>query len=631
MIPPADQTDPWNMRQLAKTLAESRYVGDDTRVMRVDVSSSFPLRLTSNHPDQPAYVVLDFGQVSAGYLTLDIQGQSGSIIDLGYSESLAGGVHETNKQQCRYCDRFILGEHRITHGPVLPKTLRYLLICVRGSALLHGVTHHVSTYPFQWRGRCFCSDPVLEAAWQIGTHTVEISTEDTYLDTPRRERAGWLGDLRPEALAAYYAFGDYRLARHSIGLFFQSQDLPGRFLEMGNDNPGWLLARYPSIDPHRMPDYNLAMIPILHEYIMHSGDVAFLDQLWPGVEKLIHHNNHYRRPDGLYEFRPYEHNHGTYNLTDWAPTDNRGAAAPIAMHYADQLRLAAQLATLAGRDALARTLADQHAQTCDAIRQKLWDESRGLFVNGLIDDKLNPRAGYHENLLALLYDIADAKQTQRIRQTVLSGDEAIPLWQPDPPYELYEQRRDGKLPQWDDSKLVSIGSPYFSFFTVWALFEAGLTIKALNTIRAQWGGILRQGATTVWEEWDGSKSRSHGWGAGPTWLLLRYALGIEVTAPGFTRVDILPSPGDLKHFTGRVPAHQGSIDADWSIKNGRMTLRVIIPQGITARIGLPAEHVREDHRLMLNGASVEGKRLSLRRGAYVFVEVALGSYVLSGC
>lgn len=627
MIPSADY-DVSDLKQLAPMMASAQFAGDDAIVQRLNVVSQLPLKLSCDDPRDQAYVVFDFGQVSAGYLQIDIEGRPGTVVDLGYSEGLQQGEHETFKQGCRYVDRFILGSQRITHGPILPKSLRYLLVAVKGQAVIHGISQQVSTYPMIWRGRCYSSDPVLDAAWQIGTHTVQISAEDTFIDTPRRERAGWLADMRPEAVAAYYAFGDYALARHSIELFFKSQDQPGRFLPTGSDNPGWLLSRYPSIDPHRMPDYNVAMTGILHDYLMHSGDVSLLEQLWPQYQKLVKHHDYFRRDDGLYEFRPYEHNHGTYNLTDWAPTDNRGAAASLTMHYADHLRMAAELARRMSDDALARNLESQYTRTCEAIRDLLWDESRGLFVNGIIDGRRNTRAGYHENLLALLYNIADDAQADRIRQTVLAGDNALPLWQPDPPYELYSFRRDGLLPEWDDSQLVPIGSPFFSYYAVWALLESGMAIKALNTIREQWGSILQQGATTVWEEWDGSKGRSHGWGAGPTWLLLSYVLGVIPAKPGFAEAAILPSVGDLSSMKGRVPTPQGYIEAQWSVRDGRFTLSAVIPSGMRATLGLPAQFAT-GQQLLLNHQPMTGKRISLRRGDYLTVDVTAGQYVLS--
>ena len=69
----------------------------------------------------------------------------------------------------------------------------------------------------------------------------------------------------------------------------------------------------------------------------------------------------------------------------------------------------------------------------------------------------------------------------------------------------------------------------------------------LSQIKAYWGGMLRLGAVTFWEEFDPGKpleqqyemygdpygkSLCHAWAASPIYLLARYFVGLRPLSPG---------------------------------------------------------------------------------------------------
>ncbi|HSC36975.1 MAG TPA: alpha-L-rhamnosidase C-terminal domain-containing protein, partial [Chitinophagaceae bacterium] len=55
------------------------------------------------------------------------------------------------------------------------------------------------------------------------------------------------------------------------------------------------------------------------------------------------------------------------------------------------------------------------------------------------------------------------------------------------------------------------------------------------------------------------KSLCHAWGASPIYLLGRYYLGIEPTAPGYREYTVTPATGGLQWIQGSVPTPQGDI------------------------------------------------------------------------
>lgn len=589
----------------------------------VTLHSNGPFPVFFNAPEDPlqaAYAVFDFGENSAGYLTFDIVGKPGTVVDVAYGEHFDRGIVECHCQGVNYVDRFILCEGHMEHQLMFPKCLHYLLVEVRGGgALMTGILQDVSTYPVQQNGSFLCeAEPSLARIWQIGAHTVRLCMEDVYMDTPRRERAGWLGDMVPEAIAAYYAFGETEVARHSLALFMDSQQ-PG----------GWISGRHPSLVARNMPTWSASYPFALADYVRHSGDVGFLGQVWSGLERLTDWFEQQRKSDDLLVVAPARardaRGHGWgYILVDWAPTRLDGAIAVMNMFYHHYLTESAWLAGQLGETNEQQVFAELADRTRRAIQQELFDDRRGVFVNCRDADGLSAQAGYQENLLALLWDIAAPEQAERIARAILPDDSPLPVWKAEGARD-WSALANGEAP-WPEDRLVPMGSPFFAYYALWALFETGRTLAALNTIRKHYGGLVARGATTVWEDWAGGSSRSHGWGAGPTCLLGKYILGVEPTAPGFTEFNVLPALGDLPSARGRVPTPHGAVEVAWERTESGVSLSVLVPPGTSCCAGLPADV--GDGKLRRGGQAVPCKQTTLRRGRYATCPLGPGRHRL---
>ncbi|MFS0634308.1 alpha-L-rhamnosidase C-terminal domain-containing protein [Mesobacillus foraminis] len=134
-------------------------------------------------------------------------------------------------------------------------------------------------------------------------------------------------------------------------------------------------------------------------------------------------------------------------------------------------------------------------------------------------------------------------------------------------------------------------SAFYGFYMLQARAEAGDIQGSLECIREYWGGMLKLGATTFWEDfniqWLENASRideltppgmvdvhgtygdycyegyrhslCHGWASGPTAWLSRYVLGIEIVEAGCKKVKINPQLGDLEWVEGQYPTPYGNI------------------------------------------------------------------------
>jgi alpha-L-rhamnosidase len=157
-----------------------------------------------------------------------------------------------------------------------------------------------------------------------------------------------------------------------------------------------------------------------------------------------------------------------------------------------------------------------------------------------------------------------------------------------------------------------------------------------NKVFPSWGFTIRQGATSIWERWDGwtpekgfqdpgmNSFAHYAFGAVYQWMVENIG-GIRSDGPGFRTLMIAPQPGGTLTWA-RVGYHSvaGPVSTAWNITDGRMTLNVTIPPNTRATIHLPG--VGGD--VLESGAPVaRGKGLTTMKqgvfdavsGAYEFV------------
>lgn len=126
----------------------------------------------------------------------------------------------------------------------------------------------------------------------------------------------------------------------------------------------------------------------------------------------------------------------------------------------------------------------------------------------------------------------------------------------------------------------------------------------LLTLRTfpSWGFMVEQGATTIWERWDGYvKGRGfqkpmmnsfNPWALGAVgeWVW-RNVVGLnpDESRPGWKHFTVAPRPGGgLTWARGRYDSVRGTIVSDWRVEAGRFRLDVTVPANTTATVSLPA-------------------------------------------
>jgi len=573
---------------------------------------------------QSVYALFDFGRIWTGYPVLRIQGTPGTIVDISYSEDLLRYRIRPNKIPA-YLDRIILGDEEVEHRITWPKCARYLQINVHGGkAKIASLTLERSTYPVTRKGFFASDNPVMDQAWEISAHTVQLCMEDSYMDTPWRERGSWLGDDLIKMRAAYATFGDYALARR-----FLLHHLRGQFPS------GMMEGKYPANIPTEISTWTIRFPLSVLEYCAESGDWDFANQTGEVLTKLAAWLETLRQPNGLYEAPPVVLTAwiNQYNFIDWAPIDMHGANTAWNAFAYDGLRGIGILATKIGNTALAAHAQLRATQVKEVFQRVFWDERRGIFVNGFHEGKQLPRWGCHENYLALLFDLATPEQEVSILRRLSEENLNAFFVVNEDDYDLIIPES-GKIPtvamalsqyRWPDDKMVPLGTAYFADYMLRALFRMGRIEEAQAFIEERWGEYSRQGGTTVWETWDMNQSLSHGFSCAPVVLASRYFLGLHRADELTGEYVLLPVAGKLQEARGRVMTRFGPVQIEWS-KKPAWELRIDLPAGFRVKVGLP---VTENSRMEVDGLPAENpEKITHCRQPYQCVELTGGKHRL---
>lgn len=303
-----------------------------------------------------------------------------------------------------------------------------------------------------------------------------------------------------------------------------------------------------------IPSYSMWWIIIQHDYFMQFGNTEYLKKQLPYMKRLCRMLSAQIGADGQ-DITPQ------MRFVDWPTKDNKDAVDTglQALHVL-AMQCAAHLFRLCGEDDAA------------AHCQKDYEMLRKWQVH-LVQAK-------QANALAVWAGLLDAKETNE-KSLAVGGSEGL--------------------------------STFMAYYILQARAQAGDVSGALDTLREYWGGMLRLGATTFWEDFDirwlknaapidrlplpgeidvhGSygnhcyqgfrHSLCHGWSSGVTSWLTRYILGIEIVEPGCRKIRIRPNLCGLQWVCGSYPTPDGVLTVEHRLReDGSIQTTVHAPDGI---------------------------------------------------
>ncbi len=410
--------------------------------------------------------------------------------------------------------------------------LRYLRVEASPGLTVEDVHLRGSIYPVRYRGAFASSDPLLDRIWHHAAYTLRLCMREVFVDGIKRDRLPWVGDLYLAGLTNAYVFSDAGIMRRSLVALYGAEP--------------------ETVDFNGIIDYSFFWILALHDYALHFGDLEFLGQMQPRLERLLQALEAKRDAEGLIPTEP-----GRWVFIDWAEVDKTGYSACLEFLAIQALDAAANIFRWLGDPAAATTWQDAAAGRRAAARTRFWSERDGAYR----DCTDSARTGRHANFLAVLAGVATTAQQERLVARVLLNP-AIP----------------------------AVGTPYMRSLEMMALARCGLRDAMADNLRAYWGGMIEAGASTFWERYDASQngdahfamygrpygaSLCHAWSAGPIFLLSRELLGIKPLAPGWTKFSLEPRTLSLQKVATTIPTPQGDIALEQCCEE----ITVLVPAG----------------------------------------------------
>jgi len=144
-----------------------------------------------------------------------------------------------------------------------------------------------------------------------------------------------------------------------------------------------------------------------------------------------------------------------------------------------------------------------------------------------------------------------------------------------------------------------------------------------------WGYMLSQGATTMWEQWNGYWSRIHSCFTSIAGWFHAGLAGIQPdpAAPGFKKIIIRPAMvGDLEWVRCRHRCNYGTIESNWRRYEDRLELEIVIPPNTSATVYLPATDIRNITESGIALAEVPSIRRVGHEAGHTVIEMGSGRY-----
>lgn len=537
---------------------------------------------------KPGVWVYDMGRSIAGWVRLRVSGPAGTAVSLKYTEKITedGDVDDSNIKWLVESEHFQYDTYTLKGEGVevwQPRFTYHGFQYVRltgfpGMPDLSTLTACAVHTDLATSGGFSCSNELINRIQAAARASTMNNWHGMPTDCPHREKNGWTGDAllsSEQALLNFQPVNAYKKWLNDIiDCQRPSGQLPG-IAPTGGWGYNWGSG----------PAWDSIIVLLPWNIYLYSGDMAVLEQCWDAICKYIGFM------DGMSEDGTVD-----FGLGDWCPPVG-GADEPKAptaitdtwYYYVDSLT-ASKIAAILGRT----TEADYYADHAETIRQ--------AFLKRFVDEATGNVSGTCQTsyALALQFGIARGELAKKIFDRLVDEVE--------------------RCNRHIDSGIIG------AKFVLQALTDGDRTDLAYAIVTQKdfpsWGNWIEQGATTLWEMWNGDSSRNHHMFSDVSGFFYKALAGInpDEAAPGFKHTILKPNPvPGLDYAEGWHESPYGVVRIRWEKTAGGLKFDIEVPQGTTATLMLPAKY----KEACVNGGSsiLLQNGLKLEEGIYeVFVK-----------
>jgi hypothetical protein len=383
------------------------------------------------------------------------------------------------------------------------------------------------------------SDTVLNAVWDLCKHTIKASSFTGYYVDGDRERIPYEADAYINQLSHYSVDSVYSIARrtneyfiehptwptewllHTVLLFYQDYmytgelDMLEKYYEVLKTRTLMDLEREDGLISSKSPKLNAELKTKLGFKNPNTNVRDIVD--WPAGQK-----------DTGWKLAKKEGERDGYEMVDINTVVNS--------FYYYNMHLMSEIAGFLGKIEDVEFFQQKAEKVKKAINEKLFDQSRGIYVDG----EGSKHASLHANMLPLAFNLVPKEHQKSVAEFIKTRGMAC--------------------------------SVYGAQYLLEGLYNANESEYALQLITEtesdrSWWNMIKVGSTMAMEAWDmkykPNSDWNHAWGTAPLNILTRYMWGITPKTPGFTSVQIKPQLTDLESSEIRVPTQHGIIEAKY--------------------------------------------------------------------
>lgn len=566
----------------------------------------YPVAVTE---PKPGMYILDMGQNMVGWLHMKVKGNKGTQIQLRFAETLKndGTLYLDNIRSALVTDKYTLkGTHIETWEPTFTyHGFRFVEITgLPKKPELSDFKGKVIYDKLETIGHFETSDTLINRIYKNAYWGTRGNYRSMPTDCPQRdERMGWLGDRAVESLGESYMFDIHLFYVKWLDDIAQAQradgsipDVAPNYWELYTDNMTWCGAY-------------LIIANMLYEQF---GDKEPILKHYASMKKWID----YMRKNYLIDNIMTKDTYGDWCMPPESPelilsNDPARITAPAVLsttYYYHLLNLLTRFATISGNTNDAIEFTEQAEKVKNAYNKKYLNKEKGYYGNNTVT----------ANILSLRYGMVPKEYEKAVFNNII---------------EKTMIESNGHV----STGLVGMQQ------LMRGLSDYGRTDVAYkivtNKTYPSWGYMIENGATTIWELWNGNTANPS-MNSGNHLMLLgdlipwfyEYLAGIK-NAPGSVAFEkILFKPyftDELKYVDASFESIRGKITSSWKKENGKFEWEITIPANTTAIIYLPASDENTIEVNQKKTKSTDNAKLIKMENEFAIIQINSGKYHFS--
>lgn len=553
---------------------------------------------------KPGIWIMDMGQNFAGWVKMHVKGKRGDKVTLRYAETLQpnGELYVANLRDAKVTDVYTLkgGEDESWRPVFVYHGFRYVEIRgYPGEPGLADFEGEVVYDAMATTGHFETSNPLINQIYHNAYWGILSNYKGMPVDCPQRnERMPWLGDRAVGSLGESFVFANGNLYAKWLDDIAQSQKRDGAIPDVApaywnyySDNMTW-------------PGTYILVADMLYRQF---ADKAPIEKHYASMKKWMD----YMRLKYMKDYIVTKDKYGDWCVPPESPelihskdssrnTDGQLIATAYYYHLSGLMQ---KFAKLLNKPADAQAFAALKLKVGNAFNQKYLDKKSFRYANNTVT----------ANLLPLYFGITSAASSKAVFKNIV---------------DKIQNDANGHIStgvigtQWLMRGLTEYGRPDLAYRI------------ASNDDYPSWGYMVKHGATTMWELWNGDtanpamNSHNHIMLLGDliAWFYQDLA-GIKTVNAGFKEMVMIPPVIDqLNSVNASYETPYGVVKSSWTNNKGHFTWHITVPPNSKALVYIPAATGKAVIESGQTADAIKDIKLVKMEGGRAIFRIGSGSY-----